>query len=181
MSFRLETARLVLREWGEADAAPFHEMCSDPEVMEYLGPLMSRTEVDEAIARLQGFQRDRGHCFWAVERPADGAFLGFCGLKPGPDETPLENQIEIGWRLTRHAWGHGYAREAAEASLDWGWRTLAAETIMAMTVLGNLRSWGLMERLGMVRLPELDFNYSGLAADDPLRPTIVYAKARPGI
>ncbi len=179
MSFRVATARLVLREWDEADAAPFHAMCSDPQVMEYLGPLMSRTEIDEAIARMQGIQRVHGHCFWAVERLADGAFLGFCGLKPGVAETPLENQIEIGWRLARQAWGHGYAREAAEASLGWGWRELAAEAIMAMTVIGNVRSWGLMERLGMARLPKLDFDYPGLAADDPLRPTIVYAKTRP--
>jgi RimJ/RimL family protein N-acetyltransferase len=179
MSFRLETARLALREWCEADAAPFHAMCSDPQVMEYLGPLMSRAEVDEAIARMQEYQRCHGHCFWAVERLADGAFLGFCGLKPGVAETPLQDQIEIGWRLVRHAWGQGYAREAAEASLDWGWREIMSETIMAMTVLGNVRSWSLMERLGMARQAELDFDYPGLASDDPLRPTIVYAKQRP--
>lgn len=179
MSFRLATPRLTLRNWCEADAAPFHAMCNDPEVMEYLGPPMSRAEIDEAIARHRGFQRDHGYCFWAVERSADGAFLGFCGIKPGQNETPLEGRIEIGWRLARHAWGQGYAREAAEASLGWGWHALTAETIMAMTVLGNVRSWRLMERLGMVRLPELDFGYPGLAADDPLSPTIVYAKQRP--
>jgi RimJ/RimL family protein N-acetyltransferase len=181
MSFRLQTTRLALREWREADAAPFLEMCSDLRVMEFLGPLMSRDDIAAALERQRGFQRDHGYCFWAIERLADKAFLGFCGLKPGPAETPLEGRVEIGWRLAHHAWGQGYAREAAEASLDWGFRQPAMESIFAITNLGNVRSWGLMERLGMARLTELDFDYPGLAIDDPLRPTIVYAKSRPGI
>jgi RimJ/RimL family protein N-acetyltransferase len=173
--FRLETDRLVLRDWADEDAAPFLAMCSDPAVMEFLGPLANAAQVAEMIARQHGFQRDNGFCFWAVERKADGQFLGFCGLKPGPVGTPLEDRVEIGWRLARDAWGQGYAREAAEASLEWGFTELGADAILAMTVQGNSRSWGLMERLGMSRRFDQDFDHPALAPGDALRPHIVYA------
>ena len=178
MDFRLETERLALRAWRAQDAAPFHAMGNVPRVMEFLGPALSQQDVAEAITRQGGFQRDLRHCFWAIERLEDGVFLGFCGLKPGPEGTPLQGRIEIGWRLAHHAWGRGYANEAAQASLDWGFRQLSVETIWAMTVPGNVRSWSLMERLGMVRQAKLDFDHPALAHTDPLRPHIVYAKAR---
>lgn len=174
----VETERLVLRAWREQDAEPFRVMCTDPEVMAYLGPPLSRADVEAAIIRQNGFQAAHGYCFWAVERRTDGAMLGFCGLKPGPEGTPLHQRIEIGWRLRRDAWGQGFAREAAQASLDWGFANIAsapADGIWAMTVMANSRSWGLMERLGMTRRADLDFDHPALAADDPLLRHITYS------
>lgn len=176
MTFRIETPRLVMREWSDADAAPFHAMCNDPRVMEFLPSALTREDVAVVIARMNGFQREHGYCFWALERLEDGAFLGFCGIKPGPEGTPLHGHAEIGWRLAHHAWGKGYAREAAQASLDWGFGALDFPEIRAMTVPGNVRSWGLMERLGMERAADLDFEHPALGEDDPLRPHIVYRK-----
>jgi len=174
VSFRLKTERLVLREWHEVDAVPFHAMCNDPRVMEFLGPAMSREDIDAALERQRGFQRDHGYCFWALERRLDGAFLGFCGIKPGKEKTPLHGRPEIGWRLAHHAWGQGLAREAAKATLDWGFGPAGLGEIFAMTVPGNVRSWGLMERLGMVRHPQMDFDHADFAQGHPLRPHIVY-------
>lgn len=176
MPFRIETPRLVMREWCDADAAPFHAMCNDLRVMEFLPGALTREDVAVVIARMNGFQREHGYCFWALERLEDGAFLGFCGIKPGPEGTPLHGHAEIGWRLAHHAWGKGYAREAAQASLDWGFGVLNLKEIRAMTVPGNVRSWGLMERLGMERAADLDFEHPALGEDDPLRPHIVYRK-----
>ncbi len=176
--FRIETDRLVLRGWRGADADPFLAMGQDPRVMEFLGPPMEREDIDAALDRQVNSQRRHGHCFWAIERRADGAFLGFCGLKPGPEDTPLEGRIEIGWRLAHHAWGQGYAREAAQASLDWGFATLPADAIWAITVPGNVRSWGLMERLGMQRAAALDFDHPYLAPGNPLLRHIVYSAQR---
>lgn len=173
------TERLILREWREADVAPFAAMGRDPDVMAYLGPLTDEAETRAAIERQRGFQARQGHCFWAVERRGDGAFLGFCGLKPGAAGTPIEGEVEIGWRLARHAWGQGHAREAAAACLDWAWAR-GMPRVTAITVPANVRSWGLMERLGMRRLPDLDFAHPALDADDPLSPHIVYAIDRPG-
>jgi RimJ/RimL family protein N-acetyltransferase len=175
----IETERLILRGWRDGDIEPFHTMCNDPEVMRYLGPPMSREVAEESAARQNGFLNSHGYCFWAVERKADGAFLGFCGLKPGPAGTPIADQVEIGWRLARDAWGKGYAREAAAASIAWGWANTDTPEIAAMTVLGNARSWGLMERLGMTRDPAGDFDHPAVAEGDPLRPHILYRIRRP--
>ena len=169
----IETDRLVLRGWEDRDRPTFHEYCSDSEVMRYLNPT-SHTETDAAIDRQNALLESLGHCFWAVERRADGMLLGFCGIAPGAAGTPLEHGIEIGWRLGHAHWGRGYAREAAQASLDWGWTHLDVVEIAAMTVPANAASWGLMERLGMTRDAASDFDHPGVAADSPLRAHIVY-------
>lgn len=177
----IETERLILRGWRDSDVAPFHVMCNDPEVMRYLGPPLSLADAQAAAERQNGFIETHGHCFWAVERKADGAFLGFTGIKPGPEGTPLHDKPEIGWRLATAFHGQGYAREAAQASIDWGWANLPDNEILAMTVLGNTRSWGLMERLGMQRIHALDFDHPAVPPDSPLRPHIVYSIARPAL
>lgn len=175
----IETPRLILRPWKESDRAPFHAMCNDFNVMQFLGPRLSRAESDAAIDRQIALQDSIGHCFWAVERKEDGAFIGFCGLKPGPAGTPIEGEVEIGWRLAREAWGHGFAGEAARASLDWAWAHLDAPSVAAITVPGNVRSWSLMERLGMVRDSDGDFDHP--AAPQHLRAHVTYRIARPGL
>lgn len=175
----IETERLILREWRDADLAPFAAMGRDPEVMAFIGPPLDEAGTRAAIERQRGFQAAHGHCFWAIERREDGAFLGFCGLKPGAESTPIEGEVEIGWRLARHAWGQGHAREAAGASLDRGW-ALGMKRIAAITVPPNVRSWRLMDRLGMHRLPDQDFAHPALAPDDPLSRHIVYVIDNPG-
>jgi RimJ/RimL family protein N-acetyltransferase len=112
-----------------------------------------------------------------VERRDDAAVLGFCGLKicDTPGSSSL-GEHEIGWRLREDCWGQGCAKEAAIASVDYAFDRLGAERVVAITFIGNEPSWGLMERIGMTRRPEDDY-------DDPrfptLNPTIVY-DIRPG-
>lgn len=176
----IETERLTLRGWRDADVAPFAAMCADPEVMAHLGGPQSLTEVEAAVARQRDFQDRIGHCFWAVERREDGALLGFCGVRPGGHPgTAVADELEIGWRLRRDAWGRGYAREAAEASLEWGWAHTDRARITAWTIPPNRASWTLMERLGMARRPDLDFAHPAFPADHPLSAHIVYAAERP--
>ena len=175
----IQTDRLTLRNWQAGDRLPFNAMGRDPEVMKFLGPLQSQADTDAGIARLQGFAAEHGHTFWAIERRADGEFLGFCGLKIAPENIPgIEGAIEIGWRLRRDAWGLGYAREAAVASLAWGWANLAVDRIIAITTPGNIRSRALMLRLGMVRRHDLDFGHPALAPDDPLRAHVTFEMGR---
>ena len=91
---------------------------------------------------------------------------------------PITDEIEIGWRLAHDAWGQGYAREAAEASLAWGWANLPVPTIAAITVPANTRSRGLMERLGMVRVADGDFDHPDVPDGSPLQRHILYRIAR---
>ena len=84
------------------------------------------------------WQEERGFTFWAVERKSDGELLGFCGIKIADTEgSPVEGVFEIGWRLREDAWGQGYAKEAAIASLDFAFDTLGAERVVALTFTGN--------------------------------------------
>jgi len=174
----IETGRLVLRNWTEADIEPFLRHTNTPQVMRWLGGVAEAGEAGARIReRIMAWQEERGFIFWVVERKADGALLGFCGLKiadtPG---SPVEGSHEIGWRLREDAWGQGYAKEGAIAALDFAFDRIGAERVIALTCVQNEPSWGLMERLGMTRRPALDY-------DDPrfpaLNPTIVY-DIRPG-
>ncbi len=174
--FRLETERLVLRGWREADRDPFFALNSDRAVMEFL-PVTDRAASDNVVDRLIAAQEHDGCCFWAVERKADGAFLGFCGLMA--PRAPL-TEFETGWRLSRDAWGHGLASEAARASVAWGWANLDALSIVAITVPLNQRSRAVMERIGMTYADGEDFDHPALPAGDALRRHVLYRIARPG-
>lgn len=173
------TARLVLRSWRDGDRAAFHAICSDPRVMATLGPIMTRAESDALIDRVAAREVEAGYTFWAVERRADAALIGWCGLLPGGADTPIAEDVEIGWRLGGDHWGQGYAREAAQASLDWGWANLPAAHIAAITSVGNARSRMLMERLGMTRFPDEDFDHPRVADASPLKRHLVYRIDRP--
>jgi len=168
--FRLETERLVLRAWRQADREPFWATFQDADAMRYL-PKVDRVESDAKIDRMMAMQAEHGHCFWAVTRKSDGAYIGNCGICAPRAPT---HEYEAGWRFIREAWGQGYATEAARATLEWSWAHLDTDTIVAITVLANTASWRVMERIGMTRNPSDDFDYPGMAEDDPLRPHILY-------
>ncbi|MEO5640995.1 MAG: GNAT family N-acetyltransferase [Sphingomicrobium sp.] len=165
--FRVETDRLILRDWAEGDEARFYAVMNREPVMRWLGGVQTPEQWHAAFERIRGFTAEFGHTFWIVERKPDGGhlageMLGFCGLKRvNAGGTAMTGEHEVGWRLREEAWGHGYAREAATASLDLAFTRFAAPHVIALSVAGNSASWGLMERLGMVRRPDLN-------------PTIVY-------
>jgi RimJ/RimL family protein N-acetyltransferase len=175
--FRLEASRIALRSWRDDDVDTFAPMCGDPRVMATLGPVMDREQTAELVRRLQGLQADLGHCFWAMERREDGAFLGWCGLIRG-SVGPIIDKAEIGWRIAHEHWGKGYAREAAMASVHWAFANLPDNRIWAITTPGNTRSWGLMERLGMVRHADLDFDHPNVAEGSELKRHITYSIGR---
>jgi RimJ/RimL family protein N-acetyltransferase len=169
-----ETARLRLREWGGGDGERFYAIMNSPAVMRHLGGMQDRASWDAAAERLVSYQRALGHTFWLIERKADGDLLGFCGLKrvnsPGGDR--LSGQFEIGWRLRESAWGKGYAKEAAIASLDLAFGRFEARHVVALTIVANAESQGLMKRLGMVRREDLDFVDTRFGPE--MNPSIVY-------
>lgn len=174
----IETDRLILRPWQDSDIKPFEAMGRDLEVMRYIGRPWSVADVNAFVARQTGFAETTGSCFWAIERRADGSFLGFCGIKPGAAATPIEDRPEVGWRLMRAAWGQGYAREAAYACIRDAWMR-DVDHIVAITVPENARSRGLMERLGMRRLADGDFDHPAVADGSPLKRHLTYRLDRP--
>ncbi len=176
----IQTERLTLRAWRDQDIDPFAGMCADPEVMAHLGGPQPRAEVEAAVARQRAVQAAHGHCFWAVERRDDAALLGFCGLRVGGHAgTAVSDELEIGWRLARPAWGQGYAREAALASVAWAWTHTDRPRVVAWTVPANTASSGLMRRIGMAHAPALDFDHPGFPLGHALSRHVVYSIDRP--
>ncbi|WP_347302807.1 GNAT family N-acetyltransferase [Croceibacterium sp. TMG7-5b_MA50] len=176
--FTLATPRLVLRDWQEADLAPFHIMCRDPRVMRFVGPDLTRRQAAGEIARYRREQERDGHSFRALEHRQTGGFIGYCGVRLGCPGTPLAGQPELGWRLATHLWGQGYAHEAAVAAIDWAFGNLGKDRVMAMTSPRNARSWRLMLRLGMRHRPELDFGHSRRTGAARHRPHVVFSMDR---
>ncbi len=173
----IETARLLLRPPEPRDFDALHAMWSDPEVMRDLGPVKSTANSRATITRHLGYGPTHGLGFKSVERREDGAVIGFCGLKPGAPDTPIEGEVEIGWMFARPFWGKGYAREAAAASLDWAWTHRDAPRVVAITAACNVASRALMERLGMAWIA--DFEHPVQPPGHRLRPSVAFAITRP--
>lgn len=146
--------------------------------MQHFPAVLSLEESTALIARIEKHFEDRGFGLWALERRGDGAFLGFTGMTKVQFSSPIQGQVEIGWRLARELWGQGFATEAARACLWYGFEVLGLGQIVSMTVQSNRRSWTVMERLGMARASELDFSHPNLPPEHPLRRHIVYRMKR---
>lgn len=168
-----ETERLRLRNWDAADLDEFIRHTNTPAVMRWLGGVWQREKHEAAYERIKAYDREHGHTFWIVERKSDGALLGFCGLKRVNSEgAPNPGDLEVGWRLREDAWGQGYAKEAAIASLDLAFDRFGAPHVVALTVNQNEASQGLMKRLSMKRCPDMDFRTADMPQE--LNPVIVY-------
>ena len=176
----IETERLLIRHWREGDRAEYLASCNSEAVTAHLGGPAKIEDIDAALARIAKSQDEHGFSFWAVERKSDGRFLGYCGLKlanlPG---TPVEQDIEIGWRLREDAWRQGYASEAAAAVLGWSWANLDVERIVSFTIPANAASRRVMERIGMIRRPDLDFGHPAFPPGHPLSSHVAYVAERP--
>lgn len=175
----IETPRLILRRWRPGDREPFAAMGQDAEVMRHFPALLTRTESDALIDRFNAGIDKAGHGMWALERRCDGAFIGFTGVLAVGFAAPIEGDLEIGWRLARTAWGHGYATEAAAASLAFAFGNTTVPRIVSMAVAANTASIAVMRRIGLSRRPDLDFDHPRLPADSPLCRHIVHAIDRP--
>jgi RimJ/RimL family protein N-acetyltransferase len=175
----LRTDRLLMRGWRVDDLAPFAALNADPEVMEHFPATQTRAESD-------AFVRDRmvpmfdmhGFGPWAVERLDTGELIGFVGLMEQTFPAPFTPAVEVGWRLARPHWGHGFASEAAEESLRFGFEVAGLAEIVSMTVPANVRSRAVMERLGMNRDPRDDFDHPRVPADSPLVRHVLYRLTR---
>jgi RimJ/RimL family protein N-acetyltransferase len=168
----LDTERLILRGWRDADVAPWAALNADPAVREFLGPPLTAAQSATSVRRFQEGLERNGYGFWAVEIRDTGEFIGFTGLDPLDDGMPFAG-VEAGWRLARGAWGHGYATEAARAALTYGFDVAGLDEILAITAATNVRSQAVMRRLGMTYDPADDFDHPRVP-DGPLRPHVLY-------
>lgn len=174
----LKTERLILRSWRPEDLDPFAAMGADPEVMRYFPALLDHKETKALIARMDREFERNGFGWCAVEVPGVFDFIGFIGLSRPRFHTHFTPCVEVGWRLRRDAWGHGYATEGASACLKYAFGKLGLEEVVSMAVEANHRSRAVMKRLGMTRRPEDDYGHPTIPFDHPLRRHVLYRLSR---
>jgi RimJ/RimL family protein N-acetyltransferase len=175
----LHTARLRLRSWRPEDLDLFAALNSDPGVMEYFPQLLSRQQSDLLAEHIVNDLRSQGWGLWAVEVAATRSFAGFVGLSRPRFRAHFTPAVEVGWRLARQHWGYGYATEAAWAALEFGFESLALGEIVSFTSVDNLRSRRVMERLGMRRDRQDDFDHPSLPEGHRLRRHVLYRLTSP--
>lgn len=180
MPTELRTARLWLRRWTPADREPFAAMNADPEVMRHFPAPLSRAESDAFADRIEERFAAQGWGLWALSAPVGSGlgFAGFVGLNPVPPELPAAPGVEIGWRLARPAWGHGYATEAARAVVQFAFTEAGLDELVSFTAAGNERSQAVMRRIGMTRDRAGDFDHPLVPAHWPGRRSVLYRLRR---
>ena len=175
----LKTERLLLRRWRPSDREPFARLNADPVVMQYFVGTLSREDSDELVDQIEKHFEEHAFGLWAIEVPGVAPFVGFVGLSVPSFEAHFMPAVEVGWRLDRPYWGRGYAAEAARASLTDGFDRVGLTEIVSFTTPINLPSIAVMERLGMTRDPNDDFDHPGVPKGHPLRRHVLYRIAAP--
>ncbi len=176
---RMETERLIMRRWRDEDREPFAALNADPEVMEHFPAPLTRPQSDTMVDKIERSLDEQGYGLWALEVRETGRFIGFTGLMWQWFEAPFTPALEVGWRLARHAWGHGYAVEAARRAVAEGFAVAGVDEIVSMTTVRNARSRAVMERLGMTRDPADDFDHPAVPRGHPVRSHVLYRLRRP--
>jgi RimJ/RimL family protein N-acetyltransferase len=152
----MRTERLLMRRWRESDREPFAALNGDPETLKYFPATLDRAASDALIDRIEAGFGERGFGLWALEVAASGQFIGFTGVNPMPDGVPGAGGMEVGWRLARAAWHHGYATEAARAALTVAFDGAGLDEIWSMTAVLNEPSQAVMRRLGLTEVARFD-------------------------
>lgn len=174
----LETDRLLLRRWRDADRIPFQSMNSDPRVMEFMPALLTPAESDALAGRAQSHFDRHGFGPFAVELLETRSFIGYIGLYVPTFDAHFMPAVEIGWRLAFDYWGRGLATEGARAVVRHAFEKLRLDSLVSFTAPANLRSRRVMEKLCMAHDPHDDFDHPKLSEGHPLQRHVLYRLGR---
>lgn len=171
-----DTDRLILRTIEDGDAELQDRLLNTATVMARLGGVKERHEIEAKHAKARALHAQEGFSFLMMVEKATGELVGHCGIKR-VDNPLAKNQgdHEVGWLVREDRWRRGYAEEAMRAVLDWAFGRVGAPHVVALTSQINEASWKLMEKLGMTRRPDLDFDDPAYPPED--RTTILYSVA----
>ncbi len=170
---RLETKRLILRQWKDEDYFEFTALNGDPSVMEFFPKILSRKESDKMADRIRSLIDDRGWGFWAIELKKSGEYIGFTGLHQPKANLPFSPCVEVGWRLANRFWGCGYAPEAAKEALRFAFITLKLEEVVSFATLKNLRSQSVMRSISMTNTNQ-NFMHPDFDPSNTLREHVLF-------
>jgi [ribosomal protein S5]-alanine N-acetyltransferase len=175
-AFRLDGARLLIREWRAEDEPGFRAMVSDPVMMRYMGGGVPWPEarIAEFFARQERHLAAHGCCMGALVERSTARLAGVAGIQP----MGKTSDFEVGWWVVRELWGHGLATEAGAAALRFGWEVLGLERIAAIAAPDNLASRRVMEKLGLRYQRQATGAELGLTVPDV--EVVLYLATRPG-
>jgi ribosomal-protein-alanine N-acetyltransferase len=154
-------------------------MNADAEVMRHFPKELSFDESEAFRARIARHFEAHGYGFWGVFRRDAPGLVGLVGLLNIPWQARFTPAVEIGWRIAPAHQRRGYAEEAARMALAHGFGALGLTEIVAFTLPTNAPSWRLMEKLGMVRDPDGDFDHPDVPEGHELRRHVLYRLKRP--
>ncbi len=157
-------------------------MNADETVMEFYPATLNRRQSDALAMRCRRSMDEDGFGLYAVEVKSTRDFIGYVGFAKAEFAAAFTPAVEIGWRLAFRSWGNGYATETAKACVAHGFSELGFDELVSFTTRRNRRSIAVMERIGMSRNPEDDFEHPELPVGHKLRPHVLYRikKARAG-
>lgn len=161
MTLELRTERLLLRGWRETDKPAYAALNGDSEVMRHFPSTLTPQQSDEMVDRMAAAWEVNGYGLWAVERLDTGQFIGFTGLAAPSWSNEFTPCVEVGWRLARQHWGNGYAPEAAQVALRYGFEhvELPHDEIVSFTTTTNLNSQRVMQKIGLRLDPSREFDH----------------------
>jgi [ribosomal protein S5]-alanine N-acetyltransferase len=144
---KIETKRLVLRSATRADAINLKTLFSSPDVVRYIppGPPLTLELAEQMVERRAKLEEQRGFAPLVIHSRDSGDFLGSGGLLAGAETT----DAEIAYHFMPAAWGKGYASEAGQAILEFGFRTAGLDQIVGVAYPENVASWKVLEKIGM--------------------------------
>lgn len=149
----LETERLLMRPWREADFEPFSAFYADEESARHVGGVDDRIGAWRRLASYAGHWQLRGYGFWALDDKDTKAFVGYCGLW-FPEGRP---EPEVGWGLMPASRGRGYVTEAARRARAYAYAELGWTTLISAVAPDNHASARVAQRLGAWRDGTFDF------------------------
>jgi RimJ/RimL family protein N-acetyltransferase len=164
MKVVLETERLLLRHFTEADAEAFLHMEKEPDVLRYVG-MKPLADIDAYRIKIQStflpyYDKPGGYGPCAIIEKISAEFIGGCSLRPGIDSNIAAemgfgpDEAEMGYGLRKPSWGRGYATELAQALVRRAFTELGAHSVVACVTVDNLASVRVLEKAGLRRVGE---------------------------
>ena len=145
----LETERLILRNWTDADCDALFEILQDAEVVRHIDDRrpFSREKTRQFLDSMKKYERENEFCRWKVIEKSSGEIVGTCGF----GRIAETNEIELGYLFRQKSWGKSYATEIAEAATIYGFNKLGFREIIALTDLENAGSQKVLEKIGFAK------------------------------
>ncbi|TNE51948.1 MAG: N-acetyltransferase [Bacteroidetes bacterium] len=159
-----ETPRLILREFAPEDALLLYQLNADPDVLRYTGdvPFASVDAARRFIGEYDAYLKD-GFGRWTVLLKQGQNPVGWCGLK-----RHANGLVDLGFRFLQAYWNKGFATEAAEACLAYGFSVLGIREIVGRAGIQNTASVRVLEKIGM--------EFAGTDNLEGVGPAVLYCK-----